>query len=204
LGRPTSARQEAIAVTVTFLVIGGFGLFLLAGSLLTGSHFHIGHVHLHLPFHIRGHGGHGGHAGHSSMAETVLSLPSIAGFIGAFGFAGAITAQVSHVRTATVPALVGVAAAVPTAWLAARLTKAAMDMRTDATPEQHHVVGAVGVVIRAIPENGYGEVRVSFAGQLMKFHARAASSLPEGTSILVVDAPSTTSVVVEATTSLPI
>jgi len=193
-------------VTTTFLVIGGFGLFLLAAALVGGGHAHIGHVHLHLPFHVRTHVGHG-HVGHSgtdghSADGTAFSLPSIAGFIGAFGFGGAIAAQVLPVRTATVPSLIGVAAAIPTAWLAARLTRAAMEMATDATPTQSDVIGTLGVVIRAIPEAGYGEVRVAFAGQQMKFHARAAEPLPAGIRILVVEAPSTTSVVVEPATSL--
>ncbi|HEY1486746.1 MAG TPA: hypothetical protein VGF84_11635, partial [Micromonosporaceae bacterium] len=103
-------------------------------------------------------------------------------------------------KTAAVPVLVGVAAAVPTAWFAARLTRAAMEMHTDATPTRDDVVGSLGVVIREIPADGYGEVRVGFAGQLMKFHARAGHVLPAGARILVIDAPSSTSVIVEAVT----
>jgi hypothetical protein len=189
-------RLEAVAVTTTFLVIGGIGIFLLAASLISGGHAHIGHIHLHLPVHIRGHAGNGGHPG----TEAALSLPSIAGFIGAFGFGGAIAAQATDATTATVPTLIGVAAAIPTAWFAARLTRAAMEMRTDATPTRDDVIGSLGVVIREIPANGYGEVRVSFAGQLMKFHARALAELPAGARILVIDAPSSTSVIVEAVT----
>jgi membrane protein implicated in regulation of membrane protease activity len=183
-------------VTTMFLIVGGLGLFMLAGSLFHGGHVHFGHVHFHLPGRL-----HLGHAGHPA-ADTAFSLPSIAGFIGAFGFAGAITTQLLHPQSAAIPSLIGVAAAFPTAFLAARLTRAAMEMRTDATPTQSDVIGSLGVVIRSIPEQGYGEVRVSFAGQLMKFHARAAESLPAGTQILVVDAPSSTSVVVESATHL--
>ncbi|HEU0238307.1 MAG TPA: NfeD family protein [Micromonosporaceae bacterium] len=194
-------------MTTTFLIVGGFGLFLLAPSLVFGGHVHVGHLHLHVPFHLRlpapihlhAHVGHAGHAGHSG-ADAALSLPSIAGFIGAFGFGGAIAAQLTDARTATVPVVVGLAAALPTAWLGARLTRAAMDMRTDATPTQSDVIGTLGVVIQQIPADGYGEVRIRLAGQLMKFHARAADALPAGTPILVIDAPSSTSVVVEATT----
>jgi membrane protein implicated in regulation of membrane protease activity len=175
-------------VTTTFLVIGGIGIFLLAASLVSGAHAHFGHVHLHLPFHPRTH------------SESSLSLPSIAGFIGAFGFGGAIAAQLANSTTATLPVLVGLAAAFPMAWFAARLTRAAMEMHTDATPNRDDVIGSLGVVIRQIPANGYGEVRVSFAGQLMKFHARAVEELPAGARILVIDAPSSTSVIVEAIT----
>jgi len=185
-------------VTATFLVIGGIGLFLLAASVLLGGHVHIGHLHIHLPFHFRTHGG----AGHPA-ADAALSLPSIAGFVGAFGFGGAIASQLLPGRSATVPSLIGLAAALPTAWAATRLTRAAMQMRTDATPTQIDVVGAIGTVIRDIPDGGYGEVRVAFAGQLMKFHARAAVPLPAGAPVMVIDAPSTTSVVVESTAPLP-
>jgi len=186
-----------VDVTTTFLIVGGFGLFLLASSLVFGHHPHIHlHLHIHMPFHW--HIGHAGHAG----SEAALSLPSIAGFIGAFGFGGAIAAQLLPGRSALWPTLIGLAAGVPTAWGAARLTRAAMEMSTDATPTQRDVVGSLGVVIREIPPSGYGEVRVSFAGQLMKFHARATAPLPVGARILVVDAPSATSVVVESTDSL--
>jgi len=189
-----------VDVTITFLIVGGFGLFLLASSVLFGSHFHLGHAHfhLHLPFHFRTHGG-----GAHPATDAALSLPSIAGFIGAFGFGGAIAAQLLPGHSALGASLIGLAVAVPTAWGAARLTRAAMDMRTDATPTQLDVVGSIGIVIREIPRDGYGEVRVSFAGQLMKFHARAAVPLSAGAPIMVIDAPSTTSVIVESTAALP-
>jgi membrane protein implicated in regulation of membrane protease activity len=179
-------------VTTTFLIVGGFGLLLLAASVIHGGHLHIGHTHLHLPVHMHS-------AGHPS-ADAALSLPSIAGFIGAFGFGGAIGAQLTQEKSATVATIIGLAAAIPTAWLAGRLTRAAMDMNTDATPAQADVIGSLGVVIRTIPIQGYGEVRVSFAGQHVKFNARATQELPAGVTILVIEAPSTTSVVVEPTT----
>jgi hypothetical protein len=71
-------------------------------------------------------------------------------------------------------------------------------MHTDATPTRADVIGSLGVVIREIPAEGYGEVRVGFAGTLMKFHAKATTALPAGARILVIEAPSSTSVIVEA------
>ena len=183
-------------MTTTFLVIGGIGLFMLVASVVSGAHVHIGHFHLHLPMHIRT------HAGHHGGADNGLSLPSIAGFIGAFGFGGAIAAQLLPGRSATLPILIGFAAALPTGWAAARLTRAAMEMSTDATPERADVIGALGTVIRAIPAGGYGEVRVAFLGQQMKYHARAEAPLDAGTRVIVIDAPSATSVVVESAASL--
>ncbi len=185
-------------MTTTFLVIGAIGLVLLLSSVAFGGHVHIGHLHIHVPIHLHTHVA----GGHDGGTDTALSLPSIAGFIGAFGFGGAIAAQLMPGRSAAIPSLIGLGAAIPTGWLAARLMRAAMRMSTDATPEQSDVIGALGVVIRAIPAEGYGEVRVAFAGQHMKFHARAAQELPAGVQILVIEAPSTTSVVVESATSL--
>src|SRR5207244_13244317 len=74
------------AVTITFLATGGFALLLLVLSLIGGSHLHLGHLHVG---HI--HVGHL-HVGHADIGGTELSLPVIAGFLGAFGFAGAIGA----------------------------------------------------------------------------------------------------------------
>src|SRR4051812_1542714 len=168
---------------------------MLVASVVSGAHVHIGHFHLHLPMHIRSHA-----VGHHPGADTALSLPSIAGFIGAFGFGGAVAppllpgrsatrplplgvaaapppgraaAPLRPGRSATPPSLRGFAAALPTGWAAARLTRAAMEMSTDATPERSDVIGSLGTVIRAIPTGGYGEVRVAFLGQQMKYHARA-------------------------------
>jgi hypothetical protein len=189
-------------VTTTFLVIGGIGLFMLVASVVSGAHVHIGHFHLHLPMHVRTHAGGGHVGGHHSGSDTALSLPSIAGFIGAFGFGGAIAAQLLPGRSATLPILIGFGAALPTGWLAARITRAAMEMRTDATPQLGDVVGSLGVVIQAIPANGYGEVRVAFAGQYMKYHARAEQPLAVGARIIVIGAPTETSVLVESVGSL--
>src|SRR2546421_12761782 len=105
-------------VTVIFLGIGCLSLLLLVLSLV-GGHVHLGHLHL-------GHG-HGGHGGYQ------LSLPAIAGFIGALGFGGAIAAQLLPGHNATVATVIGLAAAVPTGWLAGRLMAAAANMPTDAT-----------------------------------------------------------------------
>jgi len=182
--------------TAAFLVIGGVSLLALGLSLF-GGHLHIGHLHIgHLHIgHLRvghwrlGHAGRGG--------DHAFSLPALAGFVGAFGFAGAAAAELTGSTVLAV--LAGVAAAVPAGWLAGRLTRAAMEMRTDATLGQQDLVGATGVVIRAVPTGGYGEVRLAVAGQQMKFHARAAGPLPAGTWVLVIDAPSPTSVVVETT-----
>ena len=161
----------------TFLVIGGIGVVILALSVLIGDLFHFGHPDAAGPF----------------------SVPAVAGFIGAFGFAGAAVAAATGSDGLLVPVAAGAVAAVPTAWLATRLARFAMNMRTDATPTQSDMVGTTGVVVTPIIGNGYGEVRISLGGQPLKVSARADKPLALGTRVFVVEATSPTSVIVEET-----
>ena len=164
---------------VVFLVLGGLGVLVLAVSFLVGDllHFDVDHPD----------------------AVGVFSLPAIAGFVGAFGFGGAIVSALGVPGGTVVAVLGGLAAAVPTAWLATRLARMAMNMRTDATPTQQDMVGTTGVVVTPITANGFGEVRISLGGQPMKLSARADHPIALGTRILVVEATSSTSVIVEET-----
>jgi membrane protein implicated in regulation of membrane protease activity len=175
------------AVTVTFLAIGCFSLILLGLSLVGGHiHFHLGHLHI----------------GHGPSNGVHVTLPAIAGFLGMFGFAGAIAAVLSGATAGTAALLataVGTAAGVPTAWLANRAMSAAMGMHTDATLSSADLVGATGVVISPVPAGGYGEVRLNVSGQPIKFNARADQPLARGTSVFVIEVPSPTSVLVEPT-----
>lgn len=162
-------------ITATFLVIGGIGVLILALAVLGAELLHFGHW---------------------DVADGPWSVEAIAGFAGAFGFAGAIASEVAGTGPAVV---IGALAAVPTAWLALRLSRAARNMRTDATPTRADLVGSLGVVVTAIPAQGYGEVRVRLGGQPVKLNARADGPIPMGAEIFVVDAPSDTSVIVEPT-----
>jgi membrane protein implicated in regulation of membrane protease activity len=188
------------AIAGTFLIIGGFALLLLVLSLLGGrlhlGHLHLGHVHLG-----RLHLGHVGQVGHGG-AGIELSMPVIAGFLGAFGFGGAIVASVrpgGGVTGLLVAIVVGLLAAIPTGWLTGRLVSAAMNISTDGTLSSNDLVGAMGVVITPVPVGGYGEVRLAVAGQQMKFNARSDQPLALGTRIFVISVPSPTSVLVEPT-----
>jgi len=171
------------AVTLTFLVIGGLGLLALAASLVFGEILPLGHL------------------GHPDVSGP-WSLEVIAGFAGAFGFAGAVANELLFGRT-SVPAFaaaaVGAVAAFPTAYLVWRFSKAARNMRTDATPTRTDLIGTLGVVVTAIPAQGYGEVRVRLRGEPVKLNARADRPIPLGAHVFVVEAPSDTSVVVEET-----
>ncbi|UWZ44986.1 NfeD family protein [Dactylosporangium matsuzakiense] len=168
---------EGGPVETTFLVIGGFGVVILALSVLIGDLFHFGHPDAAGPF----------------------SVPAVAGFIGAFGFAGAAAATITGSDGLLVPVVAGVVTALPTAWLATRLARFAMDMRTDATPTQQDMVGTTGVVVTPISGSGYGEVRISLGGQPVKLSARADRPIALGARVFVVEATSPTSVIVEET-----
>lgn len=172
-------------VTAVFLVVGACGIGLLALSLLGGELLHV----LHLG---------------DASGDGPFSLPTIAGFIGAFGFGGAIAAELTPGTQLDLAAAggVGIAAALPAAWMAMRLARSAMNMQTDETPTQDSLVGSLGVVVTRIPEGSYGEVRLRVAGQQVKFNARAAKPLPASTAVFVLEAPSASSVIVDEVTAI--
>ena len=197
-----------MTAVVVFLIIGGFALLLLLLSLVGGGHLHLGHFHvghLHLGHLHLGHL----HLGHAHVGQAgggnggaELSLPVIAGFLGAFGFGGAIVESLLPNRGGTgllIAVVVGLLAAVPTGWLAGRLVNAAMNMSTDATLTSNDLLGTVGVVITPVPVGGYGEVRLAVAGQQIKFNARSDQPLALGTRVFVIEVPTPTSVLVEPT-----
>src|SRR5262245_27554434 len=136
------------AVTITFLLIGGVGLALLAASLLLGDLLHLGHPEADGPF----------------------SVPSVAGFVGAFGFGGAIAASLTGtgLLAIVVGLVTGVVVAIPAAIGTVALARAAARMRTDATPTRADLIGRLGVIVTPIPAQGFGEVRISIGGQPVK------------------------------------
>jgi membrane protein implicated in regulation of membrane protease activity len=158
--------------TLFFLVLGGVGVVVLAVALL-GGEWHV-------------------------WADGPVSLEVVAGFLGAFGFAGAIAAELTG---SPAPAtIIGLAAAVPVAWLTLRLSRAARTMPTDATPRRQDLIGTLGVIVTPVPAGaGFGEVRVVLGGQPVKLYARARQAIGAGAHVFVVEAPSDTSVVVEET-----
>ncbi|MEQ4300591.1 hypothetical protein ABNF97_04230 [Plantactinospora sp. B6F1] len=166
------------AGTLVFLIIGGSGVAVLALALLGTELVHIGNPDVDGP----------------------ISLEAIAGFAGVLGFGGAVANELLGGRTlgqVAGAAGLGALAAVPAAWLAARMSRAARNMRTDATPTRNDLVGAFGVVVTPIPSAGYGEVRVRVGGQPVKLNARAERPIALGAQIFVVEALTETSVLVE-------
>jgi len=167
------------AVTITFLLIGGLGVALLAVSLFLGDVLHLGHPDADGPF----------------------SVPSIAGFVGAFGFGGAIAASITGggLVSVVIALVAGVAVAIPAAFGTMALARAAGRMRTDATPTRSDLLGRIGVIVTPIPAQGYGEVRIHIGGQPVKLNAKSDQAVALGARVFVIEAPSDTSVVVEET-----
>ncbi|MGY1640397.1 NfeD family protein [Geodermatophilus sp. SYSU D00703] len=142
-------------------------------------------------------------------ADGPFSVPAIAALVGGVGFGGAAAASVLPHGLPDAGRLlaalgVGLAVAVPLAWGAVRLARALRDMPTTETLTRHHLVGTQGVVVSAVPSAGFGEVRLTLAGQQLKYAARSDVPLPAGTPVYVVEALSETAVQVVSTAPDPL
>jgi membrane protein implicated in regulation of membrane protease activity len=137
-------------------------------------------------------------------ADGPFSVPAIAALLGGVGFGGlGATALLPEGLSDPVTVLLALAAglvvAIPLAWGALRLTRALRTMSTTETLTRHHLLGAQGVVVSAVPATGFGEVRLSVAGQPLKLSARSDVPLAAGTPVYVVDTLSETAVEVVST-----
>ena len=172
-------------IVVAFLAVGGVGLLVLLVALVVGEIGELG----------------------SGDADGLFSLPAIAAFLGGIGFGGAaVTALVPELPgavTVLLAVLGGLLVALPLAAGAIRLSSALRDMPTEPTLTSARLIGAQGVVVSGVPVGGLGEVRLSVAGQQLKYHARSEVALPAGTPVYVVDTPTDTSVEVVSTAPDP-
>jgi membrane protein implicated in regulation of membrane protease activity len=171
-------------VAAVFLVLGAVGLAVLLLSLFVGELGELGLGDVDV--------------------DGWFSVPAAAALLGGVGFGGAAAVSVlpqdlPDAVTALLALAVGLAVAVPLAWGAVRLSRALKDMPTQETLTRHHLVGAQGVVVSAVPGAGFGEVRLALAGQQLKFSARSDVPLPAGTPVYVVEALSETAVEVVST-----
>ncbi|WP_456600253.1 NfeD family protein [Blastococcus sp. SYSU DS0616] len=172
--------------TVTFLVVGALGLVVLLLATVVGEIGDLG-----------------------GDVDGPFSVPAIAALLGGIGFGGAaatalLPAGLPTGVTALLAAVAGLVVALPLAWGAVRLSRALRDMPTQETLTRHHLAGAQGVVVSAVPAGGFGEVRLALAGQPLKFSARSDTSLPAGTPVYVVEALSETAVQVVSTATDPL
>jgi membrane protein implicated in regulation of membrane protease activity len=167
-------------VAVAFLVVGALGLAVLVLSLFVGE------------------------IGDLGDADGPFSVPAVAAVLGGIGFGGAAAASLlpPDLGDGVLLALslaIGLALAVPLAWATVRMSRALRDMPTAETLTRHHLVGTLGVVVSAVPSPGFGEVRLTVAGQQLKYAARSDVPLPAGTPVYVVEALSETAVQVVST-----
>lgn len=161
-----------------FLVIGMVGLALIVAALLFGDVLDGALDFIDL-----------------DASGGLFSLPVIGSFIAALGFGGALL--MSGLNFTTGAALAGgTVAGVAMGGTALGLTRALLNMPTDPTPRTADLVGALGTVVTRIPDGGFGEVTIAQAGQRVKLSARSDVPINSGTTVVVVDVTSPTSVIV--------
>ncbi len=163
-------------VTV-FLILGIVGLAVLALALVFGDALD-------------------GLVGDLDLGDGLFSLPAMAGAVAAFGFAAAAVSALG--APSAVSLVSGAVAGAGVAWMTGRLTRAVLRMPTDPTLRQGDLVGRPARVVNDIRPGQLGEVLVRHAGQSLKMSARAARDLPVGSEVVVIEAESPTTVVVEA------
>lgn len=76
------------------------------------------------------------------------------------------------------------------------LGRALLRVPASETAATSDLVGALGTVVSTIPGDGPGEVTISRTDQWLRVLAHADSPIATGTTVVVVDAPSPTEVVV--------
>ncbi|MDR1449632.1 MAG: hypothetical protein LBI84_05435 [Propionibacteriaceae bacterium] len=117
---------------------------------------------------------------------------SLAAFLGALGFGGAIVYSLSGSLALAVAcgSGLGLLLGALTAWGMVKMRAT----QEGGAPASADLVGLEGTVVTLIPADGYGEVRLSQSGHLVKLNARAAGPIPAGSPVEVTEVLSATSV----------
>lgn len=163
---------------VGYIIIGSLGLALVVLSLILGEIFDS----LFDAFDVDGGG--------------IFSTPVIGAFLAAFGFGAALIIYTTKAGPG-LSALGGLASGLAVGGVALVMTKSLMNMPTDEPVRSSGLMGRTGTVVTRIPEDGYGEISVTYAGHYMKVSARAAEPIPAGVRVVVTDVTSASSVVVK-------
>jgi membrane protein implicated in regulation of membrane protease activity len=129
------------------------------------------------------------------VADGWLSTPVLGAFLAAFGFAGALLLRGLELSILGASAG-GLLAGVLLGGVTLTLVRALMNMPTDPTPKTGDLVGQLATVVTRIPDGGLGEIALTASGQRMKLSARSDAPIANGTTVVVVDVTSPTSVVV--------
>jgi membrane-bound ClpP family serine protease len=155
-----------------FIVLGIIGLLLLA--LFTFIDDHLGGI-----FDALGGG-------------DWFSGAALAGFLGAFGFGGAIARSLTGSTTVAVAVglVAGLALGALVAWIMYKLKRT----QDAGAPTAASLLGLEGTVVNAIPDDGFGEIKLTQSGHLVKLNARASMAIPVGQPVEVTDVLSPTAV----------
>jgi membrane protein implicated in regulation of membrane protease activity len=129
------------------------------------------------------------------VADGWLSTPVIGAFLAAFGFGGALLLRGLELSLLGAAAG-GLLAGALLGGVTLTLVRALMNMPTDPTPKTGDLVGQLATVVTRIPDGGLGEIALTASGQRMKLSARSDAPIASGTTVVVVDVASPTSVVV--------
>lgn len=133
--------------------------------------------------------------------SDVFSTAGIAGLLGGFGFGGALGLAVSGQMWVGI--LVGAVVGMTLGWGAGRLTRLLRRQGSGAAPSTSSLVGAEALVLTAIPDQGYGQVRLRHGGHTMTLNAKAPVPLDAGMRVWVSGVLSATSVEVLPVDALP-
>lgn len=162
-----------------FLIIGGVGLALLLLSLVLGEVFE----GLLGGFDVDAGGG-------------VFSGPVLGAFLASFGFGAALIMYSTDVGAGG-GALGGLASGVVVGGLALVMMRSLVNMPTDETVSTRGLEGSEGIVITAVPDDGYGEVTLRHHGEQRKYNAMAEGRITAGTRVRVTAVLSASAVLVE-------
>lgn len=164
---------------ITFFVIGGIGIVLLLVALFVGDV-------------LEGALGFDGMDSLNALDSDVFSTAGIAGLLGGFGFGGAIGLATSG--SMLVAIVVGLVVGVLMGWGAGKLTRLLRRQGADAAPSTNALIGVEALVITAVPEDGYGQVRLRHGGHTYTLNAKAPVALDAGARVWVSGVLSATSV----------
>lgn len=128
------------------------------------------------------------------LGSPWLTLPALAAFLAAFGFvAGASVGPLG-----LIPAVAaGIAGGVLFAYVAVRLSAAAMNMPTGVTDAEADLLASFGRIVTPPSPDRYGEVLLTRPTGPVKVACTAEEPIPVGTEVVVVDVRSSTLVVVQ-------
>ena len=164
----------------TYLVVAGLGMALLLVSLVLGDLLD---------------------GAFDALAGDAFSTAVIGAFLSALGLGGALAQGLGAPLVVSLP--VGVAAGVGFGWFAAWLTRLLRTGTSGGTPATEDVVGHEGVVVTAIPADGFGTVKVLLGGHALRLNARLDADHPlpiePGTQVHVTGTLSPIAVVVTPT-----